>query len=222
MSEKPSSVTPRQGRKSPRPEQARSVERRGQLLTGAIRLLLSGGVTAVTHRGVAEESNSSPGAVRYYFRTSEDLLAACLEEIERIRAAEAERIIDFLGRGEAVDADRAARLLFRTYYGPAVDDATVTGTTWSIVDCGRESSRLAQMLGQHRQTANRQMEEVLRFCGYPALKSSLAAAVMEGGVLTATVEGGTPVAECAAAGLAEILQLLASRQTEDSDERRLH
>lgn len=190
-----------------RPGQTRSVKRRAQLVAAAIRLLLGGGAAAVTHRGVGQAASSSPGAVRYHFQTREDLLAACVDEIERVRAFEAQRIIDSVGHGGPLDGEAVAWMLLRAYYGPTVDDATVTGTFWSIVDCGRESPRLARLLSRHRQTATRQLEEILSACGYRNLQPNLAAAVLDGGILTATVEGISPVTESAATDLAAILHM---------------
>lgn len=190
------------------PGQARSVERRAQLLAAALRLLLGGGAVAVTHRGVAEAASSSPGAVRYHFRTREDLLAACLEEIERARAVEAERIIEGVRHGGPFGVDTVARMLLTVYYGPEVDDATVVGTFWSIVDCGRESPRLAHLLGEHRRRATGQLDEMLSATGYRKLQPNLAGAVLDGGIQNATVEGISPVTESAATDLATILRMV--------------
>lgn len=212
MTKETSARTPSETPRPAPPEQPRALERREQLLTAAVRLLLEGGAPAVTHRRVAEEGDSSPGSVRYHFRTSEDLLAACLEEIERTRAGEAGRIIDLLGRSdEGLDEPQTAWLVLRAYYGPEIDDVTITRMTWMIIDCGRESPRLAQLLGRHRQKANQDIGEILRSCGYPDLRPSQAAAMLDGGILTAMVEGLSPVAESAVAGLAEVLGLLNRR-----------
>lgn len=190
-----------------RTEQARSAQRRAQLLAAAIQLLLGGGIAAVTHRGVAEAASSSPGAVRYHFSSRGDLLAACVDEIERARACEAERIIDRVGQGGSFDRDSVARMLLGAYYGPTMDDKAITGTFWSIIDCGRESSELAQLLGRHRQTATGQLERILSACGYQEMQPSLAATVLDGSILTATVEGISPVAESAVTDLAAILRM---------------
>lgn len=97
--------------------------------------------------------------MRYHFHTREDLLAACVDEIERVRAAEAEQIIDGLDPLGRRDSDRTARLLLRAYYEPTADGltthtTTATGTVWSIIDCGRESPRLGALLGTHRRAAH--------------------------------------------------------------------
>ncbi|NLE79425.1 MAG: TetR/AcrR family transcriptional regulator [Rhodococcus sp.] len=190
-----------------RTEQARSAQRRAQLLAGAVRLLLGGGIAAVTHRGVAQAANASPGSVRYHFDTRGDLLAACVDEIERTRSLEAERIIDKVSEGGPFDRGSVARMLLGAYYGPTMDDHAITGTFWSIIDCGRESPELGQLLGKYRQTATRQLERILSACGYQTLQPSLVAAVLDGSVLTATVESLSPVAESAVADLAAILRM---------------
>ncbi|WP_439815146.1 TetR/AcrR family transcriptional regulator [Zavarzinia sp. CC-PAN008] len=60
------------------PVQARGTERRQALLDAVVRLLARHGARGVTHRAVAEEAGTAHGSARYYFETSEDMLAEAL------------------------------------------------------------------------------------------------------------------------------------------------
>ncbi|MBP1326057.1 AcrR family transcriptional regulator [Leucobacter exalbidus] len=205
------------------PEQARSIERRAQLLAAALRLLLASGSAGVTHRGVAEESDSSPGAVRYYFRSREDLLIACIEEIERARDIEAAQVLDHLAgaapklTGPEPTAPKpttpaplapepAARAALKIYYGADLDDAAVTGTLWGIMDCARESPTLATLTRTHRHAAQQQLAHLLTRTGYSHVAVSLVTAVLDGNLLTTTIERQTAGAEAAVAELTILLR----------------
>jgi DNA-binding transcriptional regulator YbjK len=71
--------------------QARGEERRREILHATLALIERGGVAAVTHRAVAEESGVPLGSVTYYFPTKDELLREALEcwvteEVERLSA----------------------------------------------------------------------------------------------------------------------------------------
>lgn len=188
------------------PQQPRSIERQAQVRSAAVGVLLGSGAGAVTHRRVAEEASASLGAIRYYFRTRADLLAACLEEIERVRTAEAERVLAEADRGDPSDAERTAWMALRVFYGPDLQDDAVTGMAWCIVDCARESPDLAARLARHRQAAGRQVQQLLAARGHPDVRPTLAPAILDGSVTTAAVTGTSGVAETAVAELAAVLQ----------------
>lgn len=191
-----------------RPEQSRSIERRTRVLAAAVRVLLESGAAGVTHRRVAEEAESSLGAIRYYFRTRIDLLAACLDEIERVREAEAVRVLERAGTPTSPTADETASLAMRVFYGPDLQDAAVAGMVWSITDCARESSLLSVQLTRHRQAASRQVQLLLADSGYPDLSPSLAPTILDGSVITSAVESKPEIAEVAAAELAAVLRAI--------------
>lgn len=201
---------PAEARQAPiAPEQARSMERRTRLLQTALHLLLTVGGAGVTHRRVAEESGSSPGAVRYYFRTREDLLAACLDQIEHSRKAVAEQI---LSRAEAHSSpEQVAGWALAISCGTNLDDATMTGTIWSVMDCARESPRLARMLGEYREVEHRELAELLARCGYGSVAPSIVTAVLDGSLLSTTLEGGSGAAATARAKLSDVLRLAENR-----------
>lgn len=188
------------------PEQARSIERQAQLLAAAVRLLLSEGGSAVSHRRVAEASGSSPGAVRYYFRTREDLLAACLDRVEVARIDVADAVLAGLS-GEQLSPEYASRLALEVYCGAELEDGAVAGMVWCIVDCSRESTRLSELLGEHRKAALQQLSILLQRCGYPAVGPRLVAAVIDGNMLCSTLERMPDAAEATTTQLAEIFRL---------------
>ncbi len=188
------------------PEQARSVERRARVLTAALKLLQSSGSAAVTHRRVADESGSSPGAVRYYFRTRADLLAACLDHLESTRHAEAELLLQRLPVTRRSPAQTARRAM-EVYCGAELDDTTVFGAVWCMVDCSRESPRLAALMGAHRKASEAHLAQLLARCGYSNVAPSLVTAVIDGSTMSAALEGRTGAADLAMAELAEVLRL---------------
>lgn len=189
-----------------RPQQSRSIARQNQVRSAAVDVLLGSGAAGVTHRRVAEEAGASPGAIRYYFRTRADLLTACIEEIERVRSTEAERMLGQARHHDRPDAQRTAWMALRTFYGPDLQDSAITGMVWCIVDCARESPALSAQLGQHRQSASRQVQQLLSARGHPNLSPTLAPAILDGSVITAVASGTPDVAEAAVAELAAVLR----------------
>lgn len=186
------------------PQQSRSIERQNQVRSAAVNVLLGSGAAAVTHRRVAEEAGASLGAIRYYFRARADLLAACLEEIERVRCAEAERMLE-QAHEDPSDAQRTAWMALHAFYGPDLRDAAITGMVWCIVDCARESPTFSAQIGRHRQAASRQVQQLLSARGYQDLSPTLAPAILDGRVITAATSATTDVAEAAVTELATVL-----------------
>lgn len=184
------------------------MERQTRLLRTALRLLFTSGGTGVTHRRVAEESGSSPGAVRYYFRTREDLLAACLDQIEQDRLAAAEHALSRARADPGAHApEQVAHWALEIFCGPDLDDATMTGTLWSIMDCARESPRLAALLASYREAVHQQLAELLSRCGYGVITPSVVTAVLDGSILSTTLEGDSGAAATALAELTVVLRL---------------
>jgi len=92
---------------------ARGVERRKALLEAVLRIITRDGVAAVTHRGVAAESDSSLRATTYYFATKEAMIREafrffCEESLEQIDAT-SERYLD-----REVDPGDAVAMIFET------------------------------------------------------------------------------------------------------------
>jgi len=195
------------------PGQARSLERRARVLDAAVDLLLGHGSAAVTHRKVAEASDSAPGAVRYYFGSRSELLAACLEEIETRRVLEAEQVLDDaeqaineVPRCAAEDAGAQAQMLLRVYYGPDLDHPTMVGTVRSFVDCSREDAALARRLAGHRNASIEQMRRLLQLIGREQVNPEFVAAVLDGAILAATVSGAPDVTDAAVSTLSMVLR----------------
>lgn len=66
------------------------MHRRSAILKAAISLVLRSGMGAVSHRVVAAEAGVPLGATRYYFGGREELLLACVNDLDvaRSRAAD--------------------------------------------------------------------------------------------------------------------------------------
>lgn len=198
---------PRPADALPHPEQDRSARRRARLLEAAIRLMLQEGASAVTHRRAAQEAESSPSSVRYYFRTREDLLVAAWAELEARRVETARRLLEEAERTPPRDGLAAARLLLEVYYGPALDDASLVGDIRCVAECSRESPRLAGMLAELRQASQEQLEQAMAVCGLHGIPAGLVCTVIDGSVFTSAIQGASRVAEAAAQDLSAILAL---------------
>jgi AcrR family transcriptional regulator len=177
------------------------------ILEATADLLVKQGMTAVTHRSVADAAGVSLSAIRYYYDTREALLIACLEHIEAERTAEAETIIDAARKEPPTDAQQAATLLLRLYYGPRLDDGTLAGTVAWIIACAHESEPLSLLLAQLREHVDRQLCELLDVCAYAQTPVELVAAVMDGSILTSTAERKSGIAALAIRDAAKILTL---------------
>lgn len=164
----------------------------------------------MTHRRVAQESDSSPGAVRYYFRSREDLLAACVNQMESDRFEGAETLLNRVDL-PFLTPEQVARRALEIYCGTELDDDAVAGMIWSVVDCSRESPRLSKLLGAHRTAAQNQLGTLLTRCGYGAVDPGLATAVLDGSMLSMTLEHNSDASGAATGRLAEILRLAGQR-----------
>ena len=80
---------PRSPNRPPRSRQPRGRERRERILRATLATIGQGGVSAVTHRSVAEAAAVPLGSITYYFASKDDLLGQALvlfvnEEVERL------------------------------------------------------------------------------------------------------------------------------------------
>jgi DNA-binding transcriptional regulator YbjK len=71
------------------PQQARGEERRERILRATLAVIGRLGISAVTHRSVAEEAGVPLGSLTYWFATKDDLLR---EALRRFVGDEAERL----------------------------------------------------------------------------------------------------------------------------------
>ncbi|WP_205699061.1 TetR/AcrR family transcriptional regulator [Conexibacter sp. SYSU D00693] len=81
--------------------QARGLERRASILQATLRIVGRDGITAVTHRSVADEAGVPFASVGYYFASKEDLLREALEAFVDEEVARLQAVADALqGAGE--------------------------------------------------------------------------------------------------------------------------
>lgn len=192
-----------------RGEQRRGTARREAILAAGADLMLGSGMKAVTHRAVAEAAGVPHGAIRYYFQSREALLLACVGQVERERAAEADAVLaEALRLDGYPGSERTARLLLRCYFGPRLDDASLRGAIGWLSDSSRESPALATTLTSQRGPIDDQLGRLLTLCGYPDAPVRLVGAVMDGAVMTAVIEGVSQVADAAVAITSDLLCLL--------------
>lgn len=186
-------------------DQDRAVRRRAAILEAAVSLVVRSGMSAISHRHVAREANVPLGAIRYYFETREALLLACIDELEVARSGTAEAAIE--AAPEACgSAERTGLLLLRAYYGPDLSDEALSGTIGWIADCARESPALSARLVQLRHRVDDELQRLLDAAGRPDVPASLAGAVIDGAIFTATAESRTDIAGHAIAEFCALLR----------------
>ena len=101
------------------PVQARSEDRRKALIDAVVRLLAREGAKGVTHRAVAREAGASHGLVRYYFKTSDDMMSAALKSFMERQVAATVALSSQVppGQGDMIWHLAAAYLSNRLEYG---------------------------------------------------------------------------------------------------------
>lgn len=98
-------------------------QRQGDLIAAALDLIAAGGPQAATVRAIAEKAGVTPGLIRHYFRTKEDLIAAAYASfVERMTA-------DHRATLEGTGADPIARLarFVSDALSPPLTDARTVG-----------------------------------------------------------------------------------------------
>ncbi|MGP6173551.1 TetR/AcrR family transcriptional regulator [Corynebacterium sp. A21] len=186
---------------SSRSEQPRGAEKRRRILNAALKLLLSSGMSTVTHRAVATQAEVPPSSIRYYFSTREELLVACMDDMETQRAATAAKI---LAANPARDAFSRNALHF--WLGPNIEDSTLIGTVASTMDSLRESPILAERLRSYRQTGETDLRALATSCGLRDLDVQMMTAVCDGTIMAAGAERLDNVAERAIAAIETFVQ----------------
>jgi DNA-binding transcriptional regulator YbjK len=192
----------------PGSQQRRGIVRRKAILDAAVELLLAGGMAAITHRAVADAAATPLGAIRYYFRTREALLLACLDSVEAERDAAATDCVRTSAEWTDPPAvETTAALLVRSYMGPRLDDGTLRGTIGWFIDSAREGPALAELLARHRREIDCQLEAILAAGAVGDVPVSLVCSVMDGSLVNATVHGVGNVARCITDEVTQLLQL---------------
>jgi AcrR family transcriptional regulator len=190
----------------PGPRQRRGIARRKAILDAAVELLLTGGMAGITHRAVADAAATPLGAIRYYFRTREALLLACLEFVESERtAAAAEIVVAASAWAQPPPIETTAELLVRSFMGPRLDDCTLRGTIGWFIDSAREGPALAELLDRQRRDIDIQLEAILVAAGLRDVPLGMLCSVMDGALVHATVHG---LADIARHLTGEVVQLL--------------
>lgn len=69
-------------------------QRQGDLIEAALDLMAEGGPQAATVRAIAERAGVTPGLIRHYFRTKEDLLAAAYAHFVEVMTANHRATLD--------------------------------------------------------------------------------------------------------------------------------
>ncbi|AWH90915.1 TetR/AcrR family transcriptional regulator [Dietzia lutea] len=184
--------------------QKRATERRDAILRAALELLMHDGMSTVTHRLVARAAEVPLSSIRYYFKTREHLLQACVQQVLTERATEAEHVLE-QARPETT-ADEAARLFLRAFYGPDLSDTMLLGIVGMALDCARGTHELSHLLREQRVIMDRDLSELLRRCGRPHLRVSLAAAVVDGSLLNASALRHNNLADIAINELSALLE----------------
>lgn len=183
--------------------QTRAAQRHDAILQAALQILLLDGMSTVTHRQVARAADVPLGSIRYYFKTREDLLQACMQEILTERAAEAQQVLELAHPGTT--ADEAARLFLRAFYGPDLSDAMLLGIVGMVVDSARAAPELSRLLREHRVLMDQDLSALLVKCGRPHLRVSLGTAVIDGSLLNAIALRHNNLAHIATSELAALL-----------------
>lgn len=184
---------------SPRPRQARGVERRRQVLEATLRLLASGGPRAVTHRAVAAEAGTSVRATTYYFDSRDELLAEALRHYAETAIARFDALALPAEALATVDpellVEAAARMLAWTVVSDLRDDRAGLVAEYELVlEIGRNAA-----LEEVYQRWQERLEEMLRAYATalgsadPALDARLVLATLRGLEIEALARPSVPI-----------------------------
>ncbi|GAA1124993.1 TetR/AcrR family transcriptional regulator [Citricoccus alkalitolerans] len=183
--------------------QLRAVRRHDAILRAALGLMIGEGMSAVTHRQVAQAADVPWSSIRYYFTTREDLLRACMQQDMSERDTEAQRVLEQAHPG--LTAKETARLFLRAFYGADLSDRRLLGIVGMVVDCARATPELSSLLQEQRVVIERDFSALLAKCGRAHVSVSLAAAVIDGSLLNAAALRHDNLADIATNELAALL-----------------
>jgi len=183
--------------------QLRAVQRHDAILRAARELMIREGMSAVTHRQVADAAEVPLSSIRYYFSTREDLLQACMRQIMGERDTEARHVLAQAHPG--VSAEEAAHLFLRAFYGPDLGDTMLLGIVGMVVDCARATPELSRLLQDQRVIIEEDFTALLIKCGQPHVPVTLIAAVIDGSLLNAAALRHENLADIATNELAALL-----------------
>lgn len=184
--------------------QIRAAQRHEAILRAALQLLILNGMSTVTHRQVARAADVPLSSIRYYFKTREDLLQACMQQVLTERATEAQQVLE--QAHPETTADEAARLFLQAFYGPDLSDTMLLGIVGMVVDSARATPELSRLLREHRVLMDQDLSALLVKCGRPHLRVSLATAIIDGSLLNAVSLRHNNLADIATSELAALLE----------------
>ena len=120
-------------------------KRRQALIAATLALVSEGGAALATVRGIAERAGVTPGLIRHYFTSKEQLIAAAYRQLMVGMTDESAAVLAYApGDPHA----RLAAFVAATLRPPVVDREAVTRWAYFI----QETRRSAEMLDIHRQT----------------------------------------------------------------------
>lgn len=97
-------------------------QRQGDLIAAALDLMAEGGPQAATVRAIAERAGVTPGLIRHYFRTKEDLLSAAYAHFVEAMTADHRAI---LNDAPKAPVDRLAQFVAGALRPPLTDARAV-------------------------------------------------------------------------------------------------
>ncbi len=97
-------------------------QRQGDLIAAALDLIAEGGPQAATVRAIAQRAGVTPGLIRHYFRTKEDLIGAAYAQFVRRMAEDHSATMDGAGPDPLA---RLAWFVWRALCPPLTDSRTV-------------------------------------------------------------------------------------------------
>lgn len=187
-------------------EQARGERTREKILSAAVTILTSQGLTKLTHRNVAALADASLGSIRYHFANRDELIRACLGSLEEQRDAQARKCLANIASWEdlsAADVGDAALLIL---YGPLVDDESLVNTLGWLVDCMREGNRFAPIMQTMREAMDSQLNDLLERTPYSNASVSLVGALIEGVIFQSVIEGRTNIRDRVVSRVSSLLK----------------
>ena len=191
---------------SPPARQQRGLEQRSAILDAAVSIIVRDQMRNVTHRHVAGTAGVSLGAIRYYFSSREDLLLAALEHLEQRRLGAAQAVIQ--AATPALSTQDFAVSALAVYAGPDLDDDALAKTIGWVVDSSREALSLAELMSRYRRAANDDLQRLFQASGRGGLDPVLLADVIDGAMLSSSVEHAGGHKDRIAAAVMRLLALL--------------
>lgn len=113
------SVSDTPGRDSPT-RQSRGRQRIRQILDAAVRLIGTGGLSALTHRALAEAAGVPLGSTTYYFADRDELIRRTMEHAVEIEAERLAAVVD--GFDGQLTVDTSVALLAEMFFDKTVAD----------------------------------------------------------------------------------------------------